>query len=255
MKNSQIAAQLYTLREHCKTAPDLAVSLKKVKSIGYCAIQVSGVGPIPAEEIKRIADGEGLKICATHEPGALICDAPQAVIDRLGVLGTRDTAYPFPHLPINTLNDVKHLAKLLDRSGELLRSAGLHLSYHNHAHEFRRIEGKTILEWLYELTDSRNLLGEPDTFWIQNGGGDPVDWLQRLDGRLHLMHLKDYTVEDNSPSMCEIGNGNLNWQSIIYSAEKSGCRWFIVEQDFCSIDPFESLEQSWRYMTTFLTHQ
>jgi sugar phosphate isomerase/epimerase len=249
MKTSQIAAQLYTLRDHCKTAEALVASVKKVKAIGYAAVQISGVGPIPPEEIRRIVEGEGLAICATHESGASICDNPQAVVERLGKLGTKDTAYPFPHAPIATLDDVKRLAEQLDRSGEVLRRAGMRLSYHNHAHEFRRVAGKTVLQWLYDLTDPRNLLGEPDTYWVQTGGGDPVEWCQRLHGRLPLLHLKEYKVgDDNKPIMAEVGNGNLNWPAIVRAAEISGCPWFIVEQDICPADPFDSLAQSWRYL-------
>jgi sugar phosphate isomerase/epimerase len=256
VKSDQIAAQLYTLRDHCKTAADLAAALRKVRAIGYPAVQISGVGPIPPEEIKRIADAEGLKICATHEGGAAICDTPQAVVERLGKLGCADTAYPFPHVPINTLDDVKRLAAALDRSGDVLRRAGMRLSYHNHAHEFRKVAGKTVLQWLYDLTDVKNLLGEPDTYWVQSGGGDPVEWCQRLHGRLPLLHLKDFKIgDDNKPIMCEIGNGTLNWPAIVRAAEISNCPWFIVEQDVCPGDPFDSLAQSWTYLTTRITER
>lgn len=256
MKTDRIAAQLFTLRDFCKTAADLATTLKKVRAIGYRGVQVSGVGPIPPEEIKRLADGEGLVICATHEAAAGICDNPQAVVDRLGKLGCKDTAYPHPHVPLATFDDVKRLAESLDRSGDVLRRAGMRLSYHNHAHEFRRIAGKPILQWFYELCDRRNLLGEPDTYWVQTGGGDSVEWCQRLHGRLPLLHLKDYMIgDDNKPIMCEIGNGNLNWHAIVRAAEISGCEWYIVEQDRCPADPFDSLTQSWKYLTTHIAEK
>jgi sugar phosphate isomerase/epimerase len=256
MKTDQIAAQLYTLRDHCTTAADLSVSLRKVKAIGYSAVQVSGVGPIPPEEIRRIADGEGLRICATHERGAMICDSPQAVVERLGKLGCADTSYPSPHVPTATIDDVKRLAAALDHSGEVLRRAGIRLSYHNHASEFRKVGGRTVLQWLYDLTDARNLQGEPDTYWVQTGGGDPVEWCQRLHGRLPLLHLKDYKIgDDHKPIMAEIGDGTLNWPAIVRAAEISGCQWFIVEQDECPGDPFESLAQSWKYLTTHIAER
>lgn len=256
MKTTQIAAQLYTLRAHCATAVDLAVSLKKVRAIGYTAVQISGVGPIPPEEIKRIADGEGVKICATHEKGAFICDSPEAVVERLGKLGCADTAYPSPHLPISSLDDVQRLAAALDRSGQVLRRAGMRLSYHNHAAEFRKVAGKTCLQWLYDLTDAKHMQGEIDTYWVQLGGCDPVEWCQRLHGRLPLLHLKDYMIgDDKNPIECELGNGTLNWPAIVRAAEISGCQWFIVEQDDCPADPFDSLAQSWRYLTTHIAER
>ena len=50
MKINQVAAQLYTVRDFAKTPADIATTLKKIRAIGYEAVQVSGVGPIaPAE--------------------------------------------------------------------------------------------------------------------------------------------------------------------------------------------------------------
>ncbi len=256
MKRSQLAVQLYTLRDHCKTAFDLAASLKQVKAIGYDAVQISGVGPIPAVEINHIAAAEGLQICATHEAGALICESPEAIVERLGTLGCSDTAYPYPHQPLATLDDIKRLSESLDRAGDVLRQAGMRLSYHNHAIEFRKIAGRTVLQWLYALTDPKNLMGEPDTYWVQAGGGDPIEWCQRLHGRLPLLHLKDFKIgDDNQATMAEIGNGNLNWPAIVRAAEISGCSWYIVEQDICPANPFDSLAESWKYLTTHIVER
>src|SRR4051812_35884852 len=96
MKLSQVAIQLYTLRDFCKTAADLATTAKKVRAIGYTAVQISGVGPIPEAEIVAIMKAEGLTICATHENGQTILDEPEKVIARLRALGTTLTAYPYP---------------------------------------------------------------------------------------------------------------------------------------------------------------
>lgn len=250
MKLSQVACQLYTLRDHCKTAADLAVTAKKVKAIGYAAVQISGVGPIPEAEIKRICTGEGLVICATHENGKVIVEETQKVIDRLAALGTPYTAYPYPHVQLTTLDEVKALAAQLDKAGAEMRKAGQVLTYHNHAMEFRKIAGKTILQHLYDLTDSANLQGEIDTYWVAAGGESPVEWVSRLHRRLPLLHLKDYGVgkENNHGAIMEIGNGNLNWQAIIQAAEKSGTQWYIVEQDTCPGDPFVSVQQSYDYI-------
>ena len=78
MKKSQIAAQLFTLRDFLKTPEDIAASLRKVKQIGYDAVQVSGMGPVAEEELVKILDGEGLICCATHEPGKKIVEETAA---------------------------------------------------------------------------------------------------------------------------------------------------------------------------------
>ena len=67
MKLSQVAIQLYTLRDFCKTAADFAASMKKVREIGYTAVQISGVGPIPEAEIVAICKAEGLTTSEREE--------------------------------------------------------------------------------------------------------------------------------------------------------------------------------------------
>lgn len=249
MKLTQVAAQLYTLREHCKTAETFAASMKKVRAIGYTAVQISGVGPIPEDEIVRICKGEGLTICATHEGGKVICEEPQKVIDRLGKLGTKYTAYPHPHLPYGTVDEVSRMIALIAQAGERLRAAGQVLCYHNHAGEFKRVGGKVILERLYREIDPHHLQGEPDTYWVAMGGHDPETWVHRLFARLPLLHLKDFKIgDDGKPIMCEIGNGLLDFPGICAAADAAGCEWFIVEQDQCPADPFDSLRQSFEYL-------
>jgi sugar phosphate isomerase/epimerase len=96
MKMSQVAAQLYTLRDHLKTPDDIAKSLQKVAAIGYKAVQVSGMGPIPEEDLNAILKENGLVCCATHEPGDVIRQNPEKVVERLKKLNCRYTAYPYP---------------------------------------------------------------------------------------------------------------------------------------------------------------
>jgi sugar phosphate isomerase/epimerase len=174
MKVSQIALQCYTLRDHVKTDLEFAASMKRVRAIGYEAVQISGIGPIPAREIRRIADAEGVRICATHEPGSDIVDRPQAVVERLGTLGCLLTAYPAPHVSLESRADIEHLATGLNRAGAVLRAAGMTLTYHNHDLEFRKIAGQTVLELLFECTDPEFVQAELDTYWVQAGGANPV---------------------------------------------------------------------------------
>lgn len=257
MKLSQLAAQCYTIRDFCKDSAAFSTSMKKIKAIGYAAVQISGVGPIPEAEIVAIVKGEGLTICATHENGKTIVEETQKVIDRLGKLGTPFTAYPFPHTAIDTLDQVRALAKQLDQAGALMAKAGQVLTYHNHAHEFKQLGGKTVLDIIYDETNPKHLQGEIDTYWVQSGGGDPVSWCQKLKHRLPLLHLKDYGVgADNKPGyIAEIGNGNLDWKRIVAAAEAAGTQWFIVEQDSCPGDPFVSLQQSFDYIKANLIGQ
>jgi sugar phosphate isomerase/epimerase len=251
MNASQVAAQLYTVRDFCQTAPDLAATLRKVRAIGYPAVQLSGVGPIPDDEIVRIAAGEGVTICATHEPGATILEAPEKVAERLRLLGCTLIAYPWPAgIDFSNAAHVENLARGLDHAGAVLRTAGITLSYHNHAIEFMPFHGATVLDFIFEHSLPQNLAAELDTYWVQYGGGDPVAWCERLAGRLPVLHMKDYAfTAANQPAFAEVGRGNLDFKRIVAAAARSGCRWFVVEQDTCPGDPFDSLRISYEFIT------
>ncbi len=254
MKINQIAAQLYTVRDLCQTAAGLAATAAKLRRIGYEAVQLSGHGPIPLEEIRKIMAGEGLTICATHEPSEVILDDPERAIANLREVGCTLTAYPYPRgVDFTDAGSVTQLVRKLDAAGAKFRAAGLTLGYHNHEIEFLKFQGTTVLGYLYAHTDPANLAAELDTYWVHFGGGDCVDWCRRLRGRLPFIHLKDYMMtRERKPTFCEIGAGTLPFDRIIAEAEASGCRWFIVEQDTCPGDPVESLASSFRHLQTHL---
>jgi sugar phosphate isomerase/epimerase len=250
MKKNQLAAQLYTCREITKTPFEISRTLRRVREAGYTAVQASGLGPIADDELIRMLDGEGLTCCATHEPGALILKEPQRVVERLARLRCKFTAYPFPSgINLSDPAALHGLIENLEESGAVLAASGMTLCYHNHHQEFRKTGGATILEKIYSSTSARHLQGELDTYWVQYGGGDPAAWCERLSGRLPLIHLKDYMVNDeNEPAYCEIGSGNLDFARIVAAAEKAGCQYFIVEQDETPGDPVDSLAQSFRHL-------
>ena len=87
MKINQLAAQLYSVRDFLKTPTEIAGSLKKIRAIGYQAIQLSGLGPIAEAELVKLCRDTGLTICATHEPGDKIFSEPHTIVARLQKLG------------------------------------------------------------------------------------------------------------------------------------------------------------------------
>ena len=248
MKINQVAAQLYTLREQCKTPDDIARSLEKVANIGYQSVQVSGLGPIANQALLALAEQNGLTICATHESLDAILNSPETVIEKLHALECKHTAIGFPSgVDLASQDGVLDFCRRFEASAQKFVAAGLTASHHNHQHEFRKIGGKPVLQHILENTQTVTL--ELDTYWVQFGGASPVEWNHKAKGRLPLLHLKDYMVnEGNQPQFAEIGVGNLPWPQIIASAEESGCDWFIVEQDICPGDPFDSLKISFDYI-------
>jgi sugar phosphate isomerase/epimerase len=251
MKRSQIGVQLYTLRDYAKTEKDLAETLSKVAAIGYEAVQVSGIGAdIDPAAVKELCAQNKLSLCATHENSMKILDDTDAVIARMKAFGCDLTAYPFPAgVEFGSEESVRQLIDKLSVAGRKMAAEGITLTYHNHHQEFRKIGGKTILEMIYDEIPANELQGEPDTYWVQYGGGDPIAWCKKLDGRLPIIHLKDYKItEENKPAYCPIGAGNLNIPGIIAAAESAGCKWFVVEQDECPEGAFNAVEQSFKYL-------
>jgi sugar phosphate isomerase/epimerase len=257
MKIDQVAVQLYTLRDKLTSAEAYADALDKVRQIGFRSVQVSGPRPIEPQEIAALCADKGLVINSTHENSNLILDDPHQVVLNLEAFGCKYTAYPFPSgVDFTDASSVDSMITRLDAAGSVLAAAGKVLTYHNHNHEFRKLGEQVILERIFANTDPKRVQAEIDTYWVQMGGANPVDWCARLCGRLPLLHLKDFKVSDtNQPVFAEIGAGNLDFKAIIAAAETAGCRWFIVEQDVCPGDPFASLEQSFRYIHDHLVER
>ena len=58
-------------------------------------------------------------------------------------------------------------------------------------------------------------------------------------------------INDQESFFAEVGSGNLDIKNIVKAATESGCKWFIVEQDECSGDPFDSLEISYNNLRKY----
>jgi sugar phosphate isomerase/epimerase len=83
--------------------------------------------------------------------------------------------------------------------------------------------------------------------------------MEKLSGRVDILHLKDLKVFHNAAgsiegTMTEIGNGNLWWDGIMATAEKIGVKSYVVEQDrnFIDEDPFKSLKVSSEYLKKYM---
>ena len=254
MAASQLAAQLYTVRDFTNTPAEIATTMKKVKQLGYDAVQCSALGAIDAHELKRIVDGEGLTICATHTDYERMRDEPQAVIDEHNLWGCKHAAIGGLPQEYRSAEGYARFAKEASEVAKRLAEGGLTFSYHNHSFELERFNGRTGLEILYEDSDPRYFNSELDTYWIQHGGGDSAAWIRKLKGRAHIVHLKDMAMDGRTQLFAEVGEGNLNWPAILDACKDAGVEWYIVEQDTCQRDPFESLGISLRNLKEMGLH-
>lgn len=249
MPETQIAAQLYTLRDFLKTPDDIARTLPRVAEIGYRAVQLSALGPIETGRLKQLCDDSGLEVCATHVSFDRMRDDLDGVVEEHRTLGCSYVAIGSMPERYRNAEGYHAFAREASEVARKLKARGLTFGYHNHSFELEKYEGVTGLETLYSESDPEVFQGEIDTYWIQHGGGDPAWWIRRMKDRCTVLHCKDMVMRGSKEQlMAEVGEGNLNWPAILAAARDAGVRWYVVEQDHCQRDPFESLAISLRNM-------
>ncbi len=251
MTNLTLGAQMYTLREHLKTPPDMAKTLARVKKMGYSAIQVSAFGPVDPKELAKMIKEEGLVVAVTHVSLDVMKDTAKCV-EYHNTLGCKYTALGGFGWNNSTLAAWTNFAKEFSEISKTLSAQGVFLGYHNHAHEFARLPDapKQSPYALLVAECDKSVWFELDTYWVAEAGGDPVWWLNKLAGRIQCLHFKDKVenVDGKSGKMCEVGSGNLNWDAIIAAAKAGGCEYALVERDNGEMDPFESLKVSLEFL-------
>lgn len=250
---------MYTLREFTRTSKGLAESLQKIRHMGYEAVQLSAVAAmagdrpeVSAKSARQMLDDHGLKCIATHRGWEDLADRTDAEIDFHHALGCPYTA--IGGIPKSYGDQGAQGYSKFTRDAQpvlaKLKAAGITFGFHNHAHEFQRIAPgpRTLYDILIEEGGFDFTL-EVDVYWAVHAGVNPVRIFQRCRGRVPVIHLKDKeVVAGEGPVMAAIGEGNLDWDSILPACADAGVRWYAVEQDVCRRDPFDCLKSSFEFL-------
>ena len=252
----KIGAQFYTLREFCKTPEDLALSLRKVADIGYTTVQLSGTCEYDAAWMKEQLAANGLQCVVTHVPAAKLQENLKQVCDDHKVYGCPNVGLGmFSFNPKFDPLDARYeeFCRIHRPIAQTIKAEGLYFMYHNHNAEFRKLDGKPILDKMAEDFSADELGFILDTFWIQAGGANPAEYIRRYAGRIPVIHLKDYqfATGEVKNSICAIGDGNINFAAVAAAAADSGVDYMLVEQDDChGEDPFSAMKRSYDYLKT-----
>jgi sugar phosphate isomerase/epimerase len=248
-----IGLNLFSLRDLCQTFDDFSSTLKKVAEIGYSSVQVSGIPVYDPALIRQMLDANNLTACACHESLELLRQDRKSIIDKLTTLGASFTALGAPPPELRSPEQFPQLIVELNGYAKEFATHGIQFGYHNHAFEFQMLNDKSIYELIF--VEGPDLYAEPDTHWIQRGGGDPASWIRKLKGRVPAVHLKDYIWRDDGPQFAEVGHGNLNWERIFESCAYSGVDYYIVEQDQPTpgVPILESVAKSFEYLSSWLS--
>ena len=246
----QIGAQLFTVRDFMGNIADFEATCKKLSAIGYKVVQVSGTG-LPAAEMRKVLDCYGLRATATHQGFDTFVNEPQKVIEYNKTLGS--TYCGIGIMPAEYRASADTLSDFIEKANraiEIIEDGELKVAYHNHAFEFIKVDGKTIMD---RLMNESNLKFIIDTYWVQVAGLNPASHIRKAGEKAGIIHFKDVCVDPEKltlPRMCEVGEGNLDWDEIIRACDESAAGWAFVEQDWCfDRDPFDCLKISYDNMT------
>ena len=277
-----VAIQLYSLRDETKA--DFVGTLKAVKEMGYDGVEFAGLREFEdkPEELKKILDEIGLVPISAHvTTDEYMCDEGgiDAVLDRYQKVGVKYVAVPYlvedrrpgaarwndPAVPNNTLD-------LLTRIAKGAKERGMMLLYHNHDYEFKnKVDGKYMLEVLYDSIPADIFQSELDTCWVNIGGEVPADYIRKFTGRAPVVHLKDFHMTGSLPKHLyaligideeeaeaeeatfdfrPVGHGMQDMPAILAASVDAGASWVVVEQDDPSVGttPMECAAKSIAYV-------
>jgi sugar phosphate isomerase/epimerase len=245
MSKPEIALQMYTVREVMKTPEDREKSLSEIARIGYKNVELAGTWGLTAAEAKTLLDRHGLKVISQHIGLPQVREGMAETLAGIKTFGCQ--ASGLGAMPGDYRNEagMKKLIAELSDAAKTFKQNGIILSYHNHKFEFEKFGGKNMLEHLFE--NLPGLSPQFDVAWVQAGGGNPAAWIRRYKDRLYTIHFKDFTIKADQLTLCEVGEGSLDWKEIAKAAEESSARYVVVEQDV-SANPLASIAVSFKFV-------
>ena len=133
----------------------------------------------------------------------------------------------------------------LDKIFDTYAESGITLAYHHHNWEYIKLSnGKTRMTELLELT--KKLKFVHDTYWTAKCGISPASQIQEFGDRLLGIHLRDLTFKKRGLNVngtdAAIGNGVIDFVSVLDAAEKTACSYLVIEQN--TKEPYVEIEKS-----------
>lgn len=257
----QFGLQLYSVRDHMTDEASVKDTFFKLVEMGYTQCQTAGTYDfISPEKYAQYARDAGIEICGTHYNWDRIRNDIEGTVAYHRILGTTNVG--IGAMPWEVRSSVDTLNTFIDEfNGCAAKYAkyGMKLTYHNHSFEFKRLEdGRTLFDHLAEKFDKNNVSFVLDTYWLQHGGVDIRETIEKLAGRVDILHIKDMeafrhiTIGESGvdvPYIAEIGAGNINFKSIIPLAEACGVKYFVVEDDRAvEVGSFDAVKRSADYI-------
>ena len=273
---NNLAVQQIMIGSACKDEKTTLSTLKRIKQVGYDGIELNlfmiESTPFIVRLLTKMAGmpvGKGaniywpdmlkesrLKATSLHADLGSLENRIDEVISKARELDTNKIVitgmYRFDY---GNYDDVKSLAKRLDKVGARLHESDLQLLYHNHNVEFLKVDNKyTAYEMILKDTDPDLVKVEFDSYWPAEAGVDYIPLMEQLGERLVLYHINDrgtrlkkvpITPILKSDSI-ELGHGNMPLKRILGLDCIKNVDAIILEshRNWVNNNPIESLEKS-----------
>jgi len=224
-----IGLQLYAVRGEFEK--DVPGTLKSVAACGYKGVEPWGYAGTPnvykdysAKQLRQMFDDNGLKCCGIHLDLKALEDAQfERTIENNQVLGNRFLIVAAAQKHMSSLDGIKILATILNRSAEKARPHHMLVGYHAHGFDFVKHDGRFAWDHLFSQVEP-SVIMQMDVGNTLGGGGDPIGMLRKFPGRTLTIHIKRHEDKTfDSPyykevfSLCET-TGKTEW----YVVEEGG---------------------------------
>lgn len=252
--NLPVAVQLYSLR----MLPDsLDIVLGHVADAGYRGVETIGDHGMAASELQALLHKHALQAVSSHVQLAALEKDLDSIIEFNQAIGNQVITIPFLAQELRPTDEAgwAALGERFGKLGKRLAEVGMRLLYHNHAFEMERINGKLMIEWMLDSTDPAYLQWEPDLAWVVRGEADPVALLKKYAGRCPRVHVKDLAPAgqgEDEKGFADVGDGTLDWATLLPAVRAAGAEWYIVEHDLPR-DPLRTIRRSFDYLKGMMT--
>lgn len=240
--DGKLGLQLYTVRDAFEA--DYAATLTTLAEIGYKDCETAGFFEHNPAEVKALMNDLGLESNSGHVRIEQFQDSFGKAIETADTMGQTLMILPWIEESLRTPDSYREIADLLNQRGEEAKAAGKQVAYHNHDFEFFEIDGERGYDILLERADPELVKMELDMYWVAHADKDVVDVLSRAPGRFIASHIKDRAADG---SMVAVGDGEIDFATILPKAAEMGMEHFYVEHDNPE-EPFVSVQRSFTHL-------
>jgi len=254
----QIGLQLYTVRDGLKQ--NCEETLATVAEIGYTEVEFAGYFGHSPRDIRKMLDRHGLAAPSAHISYDVLGDKWSELLEDCHTIGHKYIVCSWIDEKVRMQSDGwKRVAQTFNRAAASAQEASIQFAYHNYFYEFVPVDGRLAYDLLLAETDADLVKMEMDLCWITVAGQDPQKYFDRWPGRFQLVHVKDIhrippapgpgQVDPNgvAQEMTTIGSGIIDWKRLLRLAEKTGVKFFFVENDSPKAS-MEFLRGSYKYL-------